>query len=183
LKIVVAVTGASGVIYAYTLLKALKNNEVFLVISEDAKTIIQQETDLNEKDFLKLVANKFENSDLAAPIASGSHKFDSMVIVPCSGTTLSKITLGIADNLTTRAAAVCIKEQRRLILVPRETPISPILLENMLKLSRIGVTILPASPGFYARPKLAQELVDFLVARIIDQLGLQQKLFKGWKAD
>ena len=93
MKIVVAVTGASGVIYAYTLLKALKNNEVFLVISEDAKTIIQQETDLNEKDFLKLVANKFENSDLAAPIASGSHKFDSMVIVPCSGTTLSKITL------------------------------------------------------------------------------------------
>ncbi len=183
MKVVVAVTGASGVVYGYTLLKALKGNEVHLIISDDALTVIREETDFGPEDFRKLAKHFHDNHDLAAPISSGSHRFDAMVVVPCSGTTLSKIATGIADNLTTRAASVCIKEGRRLILVPRETPFSPILLENMLKLSRLGVAILPASPGFYSRPKLAQELVDFIVARIMDQLRLEHRLMRGWRAD
>jgi len=183
LRIVVAVTGASGVAYAHTLLKALKGQETLLIVSEDARTVIKEETDLTAKDFERLASRHFKNSDFTAPVSSGSFRFDAMVVVPCSGTTLSKIAVGIADNLICRAAAVCLKERRKLILVPRETPLSPIALENMLKLSNLGVVILPASPGFYARPKLAQDLIDFVAARIMDQLGLEQALYKGWKAD
>ena len=182
MKIVVAVTGASGIAYAHTLLKALKGHDVSLIISEDAKMVIKEETDLAAEDFERLAAASFSNGDMAAPISSGSNRFDAMVIVPCSGTTVSKIAVGIADNLTTRVAAICMKEGRRLILVPRETPLSPIILENLLKLSRLGVTVLPASPGFYHRPRNVQDLVDFVVARILDQLGIEQKLVKGWKA-
>jgi len=183
LRIVVAVTGASGVVYGYNLLKALKVHDVSLILSEDAKTVIEEETSLTAKDFEKTASRAYRNDDMAAPVSSGSNRLDAMVIVPCSGTTLSKVAVGIADNLITRTAAVCLKERRKLVLVPRETPVSPIILENMLKLSRLGVVILPASPGFYARPKSAQDLVDFVVARIMDQLGLDQRLFKGWKAE
>jgi len=183
LRIVVAVTGASGVVYGYNLLKALKVHDVSLILSEDAKTVIEEETNLTAKDFEKTASRAYRNDDMAAPVSSGSNRLDAMVIVPCSGTTLSKVAVGIADNLITRTAAVCLKERRKLVLVPRETPVSPIILENMLKLSRLGVVILPASPGFYARPKSAQDLVDFVVARIMDQLGLDQRLFKGWKAE
>lgn len=183
MRIVVAVTGASGVVYGYNLLKALKVHDVSLILSEDAKTVIEEETSLTAKDFEKTASRAYRNDDMAAPVSSGSNRLDAMVIVPCSGTTLSKVAVGIADNLITRTAAVCLKERRKLVLVPRETPVSPIILENMLKLSRLGVVILPASPGFYARPKSAQDLVDFVVARIMDQLGLDQRLFKGWKAE
>ena len=183
MRIVVAVTGASGVVYGYNLLKALKVHDVSLILSEDAKTVIEEETNLTAKDFEKTASRAYRNDDMAAPVSSGSNRLDAMVIVPCSGTTLSKVAVGIADNLITRTAAVCLKERRKLVLVPRETPVSPIILENMLKLSRLGVVILPASPGFYARPKSAQDLVDFVVARIMDQLGLDQRLFKGWKAE
>ena len=183
MRIVVAVTGASGVVYGYNLLKALRGHDVSLILSEDAKTVIEEETSLTAKDFEKTASRAYRNDDMAAPVSSGSNRLDAMVIVPCSGTTLSKVAVGIADNLITRTAAVCLKERRKLVLVPRETPVSPIILENMLKLSRLGVVILPASPGFYARPKSAQDLVDFVVARIMDQLGLDQRLFKGWKAE
>jgi 4-hydroxy-3-polyprenylbenzoate decarboxylase len=183
LRIVVAVTGASGVVYGYNLLKALKGNDVSLILSGDAKTVIKEETNLTAKDFEKVASRAYRNDDMAAPVSSGSNRLDAMVIVPCSGTTLSKIAVGIADNLITRTAAVCLKEKRKLVLVPRETPMSPITLENMLKLSRLGVVILPASPGFYARSKSAQDLVGFIVARIMDQLGLEQNIFKGWKAE
>jgi len=182
MKIVVAVTGASGMAYAHALLRALKGHDVSLIISDDAKMVIKEETDFTSKDFERLAGASFSNDHMTAPISSGSNRFDAMVIVPCSSTTLSKIAVGIADNLTTRVAAVCMKEGRRLILVPRETPLSPIILENMLKLSKLGVTILPASPGFYHRPRNVQDLVDFVVARILDQLGVEQKLVKGWKA-
>ena len=183
MRVVVAVTGASGVLYGYGLLMALKGHHVSAIISEDAKTVIEEETDLTAEDFGKAATRAYGNDDMAAPVSSGSNKLDAMVIVPCSGTTLSKIAMGIADNLITRTAAVCLKEKRMLILVPRETPVSPIILENMLKLSRLGVVILPASPGFYAKPETAQDLVNFVVARIMDQLGLEQKLFRGWKAE
>ena len=183
MRLVVAVTGASGAEYAHALLAALKGHEVDLIISEDAKAVIREETDLTVRDFERLARRSHDNGDMAAPISSGSNRFDAMIIVPCSGTTLAKISVGIADNLITRVAAVCIKEGRKLVLVPRETPLSQIQIENMLGLSRLGVIILPASPGFYMRPKKVRDLVDFIAARILDRLGIEQQLVKGWKAD
>ncbi len=183
MHIVTAITGASGAVYGYTLLKALKGNDISLIISEDAKTVIKEEMEQDVRDFEKLASHVYANNDLAAPLSSGSNKYDAMVIIPCSGTTLSKIACGISDNLITRVAAVCIKERRKLVLVPRETPFSSIQLENMLKLSNLGVVILPASPGFYFRPKTMHDVIDFVVARTLDQLGVQHKIFKGWKND
>ena len=113
-------------------------------------------------------------------VLSGTHPFEALVVVPCSGTTLAKIASGIADNLVTRAAAVALKERRTLILVPRETPLSPIALEAMLKLANLGVVILPAMPGFYGRPETVDDLVDFVVARILDHLGVPHALGPRW---
>jgi len=115
-----------------------------------------------------------------APVASGSGAPASMVVCPCSTGTLSAIASGASDNLIERAADVALKERRQLILVPRESPFSAIHLENMLKLARLGVTILPAAPGFYHRPQSVDDLVDFVVARILDQLGVEQTLVKRW---
>jgi 4-hydroxy-3-polyprenylbenzoate decarboxylase len=122
----------------------------------------------------------YRGDDLAAAPASGSHRFDALVIVPCSGTTVAKIASGIADNLVTRAAAVALKEQRKLILVPRETPLSAIALENLLKLARLGAVVLSASPGFYGKPREVSDLVDFVVARILDHLGVDHELGPRW---
>lgn len=181
MHVVTAITGASGSIYGYTLLKALKRHEVSLIVSEDAKTVIKEEMDHDVHDFEKLARHVYSNDDLSAPISSGSNRFDVMVIIPCSGTTLAKIACGIADNLITRVASVCLKEKRRLVIVPRETPLSQVQLENLLKLASMGVTILPASPGFYSRPKMVQDIVDFVVARTLDQMSVEHKILKGWK--
>jgi len=180
MRVVVGVTGASGAPYAYALLRNLRA-EVELVVSRDAEAVIRAETDRGPADLAALAARTYANEDLAAPPASGSHPFDAMVIVPCSGTTVAKIAAGIADNLITRAAAVALKERRTLILVPRETPLSPILLENLAKLARAGATVLPAMPGFYHRPRNVQDLVDFVVARILDQLGQPHDLVPRWE--
>ncbi len=180
MRTVVGITGASGAAYAYGLLENLRG-EVDLIISRDAEDVIRAETDREPKDFEALAGRTFRNDDLSAPPASGSYPFDAMVIVPCSGTTVAKIAAGIADNLITRAAAVALKERRALVLVPRETPLSPVMLENLLKLARAGAAILPAMPGFYHRPTTVKELVDFVVARILDQLGRDQALVPAWK--
>jgi 4-hydroxy-3-polyprenylbenzoate decarboxylase len=180
MRTVVGVTGASGAAYAYTLLENLEG-EIDLVLSRDAEDVIRAETDREPKDFAALATRTFRNEDLAAPPASGSYPFDAMVIVPCSGTTVAKIAAGIADNLITRAAAVALKEKRTLVLVPRETPLSPILLENLSRLARAGATILPAMPGFYHRPRSVQDLVDFVVGRILDHLHQKQSLVPPWE--
>ena len=180
MRTVVGVTGASGASYAYTLLKNLEG-ETDLVLSRDAEDVIRAEMDREPEDFAALATRTHRNDDLGAPPASGSTPFDAMVIVPCSGTTIAKIAAGIGDNLITRAAAVALKERRPLILVLRETPLSPIMLENLAKLSRAGATILPAMPGFYNRPKTVQELVDFVVGRILDQLGQPHSLVPPWR--
>ena len=180
MRTIVGVTGGSGVAYAYTLLSNLKG-EIVLILSRDAEEVIRAETDLEPKDFEDLATHAYRNDDLSAPPASGSYKFDAMVIVPCSGTTYAKIAAGIADNLVTRAAAVAIKEKRTLILVPRETPLSTIMLDNLAKLAHAGVTILPAMPGFYLNPKKVQELVDFVVGRILDHLGQEHRLSRPWE--
>jgi len=178
-RVVVAITGASGVVYAQTLLRHLRG-EVELIVSRDAEPILAAELGLDAAAVGKLATATYGADDMTAPPASGSHPFDAMVIVPCSGTTAAKVAVGIADNLVTRAAAVCLKERRKLIVVPRETPLSEIQLGNLLALARAGAVVLPAMPGFYHRPREIQDLVDFVVARILDQLGVEHSLHTRW---
>jgi len=178
-RILVGVTGASGVEYARRLIETLGDRSE-VILTRDASAVIEVETGLSPKEFAAGAATVFRGDELAAGPASGSYRFESLVIVPCSGTTLAKIASGIADNLVTRAAAVALKENRKMILVPRETPLSAVILENMLKLSRLGVIILPASPGFYGKPKRIDDLVDFVVARILDHLGVEHPLGPRW---
>ena len=151
-----------------------------LVMSKVAKDILRYETDLTVESVYELADEVFEDEDMFASIASGSNRFDAMVIMPCSESTIAKIAHGIADTLITRAATVCLKENRRLIIVPRETPISAIMLENELKLARLGVAIVPASPGFYPKPKTIEQMVDFVVGRVLDQLGQPNDMFDRW---
>jgi 4-hydroxy-3-polyprenylbenzoate decarboxylase len=181
MKVVVGVTGASGAQYAFALLRNLKGHDVDLVISEDAKKVIAHEMDAPVKAFGKLAAHVYANDDTTAPPSSGSYRFDAMVVVPCSMGTLGKIAWGISDNLITRAAAVCLKEKRKLILVPRETPLAATHLENMVRLSNQGAVILPAMPGFYHGPKTVDDLVNFVVGKVLDQLGVEHKLFRRWR--
>lgn len=179
MRTIVAVTGASGVVYAHTLLRHLRG-DVDLIISQDAEPVIREELGIDPDSFRKLAGTSYAADELGAPPASGSHRFDAMVIVPCSGTTLAKIAHGIADNLVTRAAAVCLKERRKLVVVPRETPLSTVALENLLKIAQAGAVVLPAMPGFYHRPQGVQDLVDFVVARILDQLGVEHTIAARW---
>ena len=178
-RILVGVSAASGVEYARRLIEILgERSEV--ILTKDASAVIEMETGLTAKEFAASARTVLRGDDLAAGPASGSYPFRALVVVPCSGTTLAKIATGIADNLVTRAAAVALKENRTLILVPRETPLSAVTLENMLKLARLGVVILPASPGFYGKPKGIDDLVDFVVARILDHLGIEHPLGPRW---
>jgi len=177
--ILVAVTGASGAVYARRLIEIL-GERADIILSTDSEAVIKFETGLGPKEFAKDSRKIYRGDDLAAPPASGSHRFSALVVVPCSGTTVAKIAAGIADNLVTRAAAVALKEHRTLVLVPRETPLSAVALENLLKLARLGVVILPASPGFYGHPKDLEDLVDFVVARILDHLGVEHDLGPRW---
>lgn len=194
-RITLAFTGASGAPYGLRLLQCLlaADCEVFVILSKAARVVIGMETDLSlpagtgqAETALRehagaggrLVVCGLEQ--WTAPVASGSGAPASMVICPCSTGTLSAIACGASDNLIERAADVALKERRQLILVPRESPLSAIHLENMLKLARLGVTILPAAPGFYHRPGNVADLVDFMVARILDQLGIEQTLVRRW---
>jgi len=165
--------------YARRLIEVL-GKRADVVLTRDAEAVLRVETNLSPKVFAAPARRLDRGEDLTAGPASGSHPFDAMVIVPCSGTTLAKIAVGIADNLVTRAAAVALKERRTLILVPRETPLSPVALENMLTLARLGVVILPAMPGFYGRKRTAEDLVDFVVARILDHLRVEHDLGPRW---
>ena len=198
-SITLAITGASGAQYGLRLLQCLlaADCKVFLMISSAAEVVIRTETDLDlprdledqqallsdlygaDEDQLQLLAK----DDWFAAVASGSSSPSSMVICPASGGTLSAIAHGASNNLIERAADVALKERRKLIVVPRETPYSEIHLENMLKLTQMGVIVLPASPGFYMQPQTVEELVDFIVARVLDQLGVQQELMPRWGED
>ncbi len=178
-QILVGVTGASGVAYARRLIEVL-GDRVDVIVTRDAQAVIEVEAGLSLKEFVAGARTLYRGDDLAAGPASGSHPFRALVVVPCSGTTLAKIATGIADNLVTRAAAVAMKERRTLVLVTRETPLGAVTLENMLKLARLGVVILPASPGFYGKPSRVDDLIDFVVARILDHLGVEHALGPRW---
>ncbi len=181
MRLIVAVTGASGVIYGKRLLEVLREKgvEIHLVISGAARRVIGHELG-GEEGFNSLAHHIYDPMDLDAPITSGSFPVKGMVIVPASMRTIAAISHGYGDNLITRAADVQLKERRPLVLVPRETPLSTIHLENMARLSRMGVCILPAMPAFYHKPESIEELVDFVVGKILDQLGIWHSLYARW---
>jgi len=183
MHLIVAITGCSGVIYGVRLLEACRKLgiETDLIVSQAAEKLLELELGKTIKDIRKLATRNYSQDDLAAPLASGSVKTDGMVIAPCSMKTLGAIASGIADNLITRAADVTLKEGRPLVLVPRETPLNLIHLENMVRLKLAGATILPAMPGFYHKPKEISELIDFIVGKILDVLGVEHKLYRRWQ--
>ena len=194
--ITLALTGASGMPYGIRLLECLIKADVrvYLLYSQAAQIVARQEMDLalpaRAKDAAAFFSARFGaapgqlqafgREEWFAPVASGSNPADAMVVCPCTMGTLAAIAAGMADNLIERAADVALKEARKLILVARETPLSAIHLENMLKLSRAGAIILPANPGFYHHPQSAQDLVDFVVARILDHVGIDHGLMPRW---
>ena len=182
-KIVIGFSGASGIIYGIRLLEVLHsiNIQTFLIVSEWAKKNIEIETDKTLEYVKSLSSINYDNSKLDASVSSGSFLHDGMVIVPCSMKSLSSIANGYDDTLISRAASVTLKESRKLILVPRETPLSRIHLENMIKLQDAGAIILPAMPGFYHKPSTIDEIVDHLVGKILDQLKIKHDLFRRWK--
>ncbi|EAR60982.1 3-octaprenyl-4-hydroxybenzoate carboxy-lyase [Neptuniibacter caesariensis] len=194
-----AITGASGAQYGLRLLQCLLSEgvQVFVMISRAAQIVINTETDLKmpgtpseqEAYLAKLYAadegqlKVFGKEQWMAPVASGSGAPSKMVVCPCSTGSLSAIATGASNNLIERAADVALKERRQLILVPREAPYSEIHLEHMLKLTRMGAVVIPASPGFYNRPQSIEDMIDFVVARILNQLDIKQTLLPCWGDD
>lgn len=197
--VTLALSGASGMAYGLRLLECLlaADLNVYLLVSQAAHLVAKQELgvtlparagDLEKQLSAGLRAGDgqlrvFGREDWNAPLASGSNPADAMVVCPCSMGTLAAIAHGLSDNLIERAADVMLKEQKKLILVPREAPFSTLHLENMLALSRMNAVILPANPGFYHRPQSVEDIVDFIVARILDQLGIQHALMARWGDD
>ena len=185
-SIVVAITGASGALYAERLLRSLSDAgwDVLLIVTREGGINLDLELGMSAEDLAKLPGVSLEDNDnLAARSASGSAKIDHYVVCPASGTTICKIAAGISDNLDTRSALVALKERRPLIVVPRESPYATVHLENMTKLSNWGVVVLPASPGFYHSPTTIEDLVDFVVARILDQMDIEHSLGQRWTGE
>lgn len=194
--VTLAFTGASGMPYGMRLLECLLRSptRVYLIYSQAAQIVARQEMNLplpaRASEAAAFLSKRFASAqgqlqvfgreEWFAPVASGSNPADAMVICPCTMGTLAAVASGLSDNLIERAADVMLKEKRPLILVPRETPLSTIHLENMLRLSRAGATILPANPGFYHHPDSVDAVVDFVVARILDQLGVAHELMARW---
>jgi 4-hydroxy-3-polyprenylbenzoate decarboxylase len=184
-KIIVGVTGASGSIYGARLLEVLGEAypevETHLVVSRAGRRVFLHETDYDLNDLTRWADVMHPDADIGAEPASGSAGFDAMVIAPCSVKTLGQVAAGIGDTLVGRAADVILKERKKLVLLVREMPLSAIHLENMLKLSRLGVMILPASPGFYFHPSTIDDLVDHVVGKTLNSLGLEQNIFEKWQ--
>jgi phenylacrylic acid decarboxylase len=179
----VAITGATGTIYAVRLLQILRhlNIETHLVISKWAMATLKYETDTPESEIRGLASVNYTAKDLSAPIASGSFQHDGMIIAPCSMKTLAAIRIGFCDDLISRAADVSLKEERKLVMVVRETPLSEVHLDNMLFLKRAGATIFPPVPAFYTRPKGLDEVVEQSVGRMLDALGIHTEGFERWE--
>ena len=183
-EVVLVISGASGAIYGVRLAEIL-GSDARIVVTESGRLTMSHECEglTPEKLAEKTGAILENNDDIAAKAASGSAAIDAVVICPCSGTTLGKLAAGIGDNLATRSAIVAMKERRNLIIVPREAPYATVHLENMAKLSGWGVTVIPASPGFYNLPQSMDDLIDFIVARVLDHLGRDNDLTKRWTGE
>lgn len=181
MRIAVGVTGASGAIYGVALIKALYDSgvEVHAVYTEMGRKVLEYECS-HGLEIISRYAAVHANDDLFAPLASGSFRMNGMVVVPCSMQTLGALANASGRNLLTRAADVTLKEGRKLVVVPRETPLTAIHLENMLKLSRAGAVIMPAAPGFYHKPSTLEDMVAFMAGKILDCLGIEHSLFKRW---
>lgn len=194
-RYVIGITGASGSVYGIRLAEVLLSlgYSVHLVISNAGWRVLKEEMDWSASGRDEMLTQHFGHlpgklvyhsfSDIGASIASGSFRVKAMIIIPCSMGTLANIAGGMSTNLMTRAADVMIKEERKLVIVPRETPLHAIHLENMLKLARLGVSIVPAMPAFYYRPKTLEDAVDFMVGKVLDLLGIDHDLFERWGND
>ncbi|MCH8290528.1 UbiX family flavin prenyltransferase [Candidatus Poribacteria bacterium] len=195
-RLIVGITGASGVIYGVRLLEVLTQLDAFeihLTISDSGSRALWEElqirVDLDNFNLESLLSDSSDRvvyhhqSDIAASIASGSFRTEGMIIAPCSMGTVGSIAAGISRNLIHRAADVCIKERRKLVILPRETPLSSIHLENMLKLSQLGVVVLPAMPGYYHFPKTVDDMINFVITKLLDQFEIDTGLIQRWKDD
>src|SRR5215475_12896963 len=182
MNLIVAITGSSGVIYGIKMLECLKDLKIktHLVLSEWGQKNIELETEKSVEYVKGLATVCYDSKNMAALISSGSFKTDGMSIIPCSMKTLSSIANGYDDSLISRAASVCIKESRKLVLVPRETPLSKIHIENMRTLVNAGVILLPATPGFYQKPKTIDDMVSHIVGKVLDQFSISHNLFHRW---
>jgi len=184
MKIVVAMTGASGAIYTQRLLDNLdpRKHEIHFISTKHAREVGQLELPKGELKIAPSVIQYDENGSMFVPFVSGSAKLDAMVIVPASMGTIGRVAHGVSDGTIARAADVFLKERRKLILVPREAPYNLIHLRNMATLTEAGAMIIPASPSFYTKPKTITELVDTIIARVLDQLGIEHQLVKRWQS-
>lgn len=188
-KIVIGITGASGSIYAKRLIEVLVQQGIWVhvIATEKGRQVFRYELSLDLATWITELNITYPNvklenhQNLFAGVASGSHGFDAVVILPCSMGTLAEISHGLSRNLLTRAADVALKEGRKLIIVPRETPFNTIHLENMTRLSKVGAAIIPAMPGFYHHPKIMDDLVNFVVGKILSYLNIDHHLFKSWE--
>ena len=180
MKIAVGITGSSGAVYAVEFLKRCPEDK-YLISSKWGKVVMQDEMNLTERDLKLHVKKIFSNDDLHAPLASGSNSIDAFVIIPCTVSTLGKIASGLGDTLITRTAQVALKERFKLVLCIRETPLSSLALEQCLKLSRDGVTIMPISPPLYFLPKTVDEYVGAFADKVLGVLGIRES--EGWRAE
>ena len=183
MRLIVGISGASGVIYGIRALQALRELEVetHLVLTDAALETMRLETDFKKADIVRLATETHRLDDITSKIASGSYPTDGMLVIPCSMKTLAGIASGYSDNLLLRAADVTIKERRRLVLVVRETPLSLIHIENMATATRAGALVLPAMPAFYHKPKTVAALVDQVVGKALDALKVEHSLLKRWE--
>lgn len=186
MKLIVAITGASGATLGAKIAEALHNKkiETYVIVSEGAKEVLKHETDNADEVLAKLAKSAtqlYSEKDMSAPIASGSFATDGMIVAPCSMKTLAAIAHGYSDNLITRAADVCIKQKRKLVLVPRETPFSSIHLENMLKLSNQDVWIIPAVYGLYFKPKSAEDIEYYVAGKVLEAFDIEHNLYRRWQ--
>lgn len=185
MEITLGISGASGIQYGIRLLEILaeKGIRTHLILTDAAKQIMEIETDYTPSDVETLATWSYSQKDFSAPIASGSYRTAGMVIAPCSMKTLGAVANGVSDTLLTRAADVCLKEERKLILMTRETPLNLIHLENMVRAKKAGASILPACPGFYSKPKTLEDLVDIMVGRALDLLGIENDIYERWSEE
>ncbi|HYA57471.1 MAG TPA: UbiX family flavin prenyltransferase [Thermoplasmata archaeon] len=183
--IVVGVSGASGAPIALRVLEALHGSgaPVALVVSNGAKAVLREECGLGAEELARFAAQSYSDDDLGAPIASGSHPTRAMVIVPCSANTAAKVALGFGDTLLTRAAQVHLKERRPLVVVPRETPLTSVLLRHLATLSDLGAVVLVASPAYYLHPTTIEDVNNYLAGKVLDHLGVRHSLYRGWKTE
>ncbi|MCZ7393382.1 MAG: UbiX family flavin prenyltransferase [Candidatus Methanoperedens sp.] len=183
-EIIIGISGASGVQYGIRLLETLKQLEGYkthLVMSESAKKLVQIETEYSISDIEQLADHVYGDYDFTAPMASGSHKSIGMIVAPCSMKMLASIAIGMSDTLISRAADVCLKEKRPLILMVRETPLNLIHVQNMERAINAGASILPACPAFYPKPRTIDDIINFMAGRALDLLRIEHNLYKRWR--